>query len=58
MKKTYIEPVLTVVTLGTMTILTGSVLDPNSPSVTVKDEEWHDAFGTKEDNFDDELWDD
>lgn len=58
MKKTYIEPVLTVVTLGTMTILSGSVLDPNSPSVTVKDEEWHTAFGTKEDDWDDELWDD
>ena len=56
MKKTYIAPVLNVVTLGTMTILSGSVLDPNSPSVTVKDEEWHTAFGTKEDDWDDELW--
>lgn len=58
MKKTYITPALDVVTVNTTaTMLTGSTLDPDSPSVTVKDEEWHDAFGTKDEGDFDDVWD-
>lgn len=58
MKKTYIEPVLTMVTLGSMKMVATS-LNPGdaSPSADVSDEEWYDGFCTKEESVDD-VWDD
>ena len=59
MKKTYIAPVLTVVPLGTMTIIAASTLNPSdtNPSVEVSNETYDGMFSTKEESVDD-VWDD
>ncbi|MBR1801457.1 MAG: hypothetical protein IJ767_08235 [Bacteroidaceae bacterium] len=48
MKKVYVSPAMAVVIVNTTAMMSSSILDPESPSVTVNDEEWHGAFGTKE----------
>ena len=34
--------------INTVTIIAASTLNPDAPSVTVKDDEWHSEFSTKD----------
>ena len=57
MKKTYIAPVLNVVTVGTMKIIAASTLNPGdaNPSVTVSGSGHGGEFNTKQSDWTD-IW--
>ena len=57
MRRKYISPAMAVEIVNTTAMVSSSILDPDSPTVTVKDEEWHSAFGTKDNNSWDDIWD-
>ena len=48
MKKVYIAPLMEMEEINTVTIIAASTLNPDAPSVTVKDDEWHGEFRTKD----------
>lgn len=54
-KKEYTSPIVETYKIELQHMIAGSTLDPESPTVTIKDEEWHSAFGAHADDAD---WED